>query len=245
MHMNLIDGKDVKNAVSKNINPSDIRDTIGEFVQADSGDVDVAISAAKRSQTEWANTPPSLRAAALDTIGNRILDDEESFAAMLAREEGKTIREARGEVKRAGTTFRYFAAQLMNPVGSVYHGVAQGLKVHTVRRPVGVIGIITPWNFPIAIPAWKIAPALAYGNSVVFKPADLVPGTAWMLAQVIRDSAIPPGVFNLVMGRGSVVGQRMAESPDVDAITFTGSTAVGTKLAQDATAHGLKKLQQQ
>lgn len=243
VHPNLIDGVDVAGNSRANINPSDTNDTIGLFVQATTEHVDVAIAAAKAAQPAWAAKPPGDRAVLLEAVAAAVIAQEQEFARMLAREEGKTIREARGEVRRAAYTFRYYAGQILNPVGSLYQGLATDMRVHTVRRPVGVVGVITPWNFPIAIPAWKVAPALAYGNAVVLKPADLVPGSSWMLSQILRDVGIPPGVFNLVMGRGSVVGQRIVESRDVDAISFTGSTSVGTQMAQDAAKHGLKKLQ--
>lgn len=164
------------------------------------------------------------------------------FAEALAREEGKTLREACGEVRRAAGSFTYFANQLSSSQGFLYEGIGSATNVHTRRRPVGVVGVISPWNYPLAIPAWKIAPALAFGNAVVFKPADLVPHSAWLLAQTLRDSGVPAGVFNLVMGSGSVVGERLVESSGLDAITFTGSTAVGERIAVRA-ARDLKKIQ--
>lgn len=243
VYPNLIDSVDVDGDTRANINPSDTKDTIGLFVQATPEHADTAIAAAKAAQPAWAAKPPGERAGLLESVAAAVTAQEEGLARMLAREEGKTIREALGEVRRAAYTFRYYAGQILNPVGSLYQGLATDMRVHTVRRAVGVVGVITPWNFPIAIPAWKIAPALAYGNAVVFKPADLVPGSAWMLAQILRDVGIPPGVFNLVMGRGSVVGQRIVESRDVDAISFTGSTSVGIRMAQDSARQSLKKLQ--
>jgi acyl-CoA reductase-like NAD-dependent aldehyde dehydrogenase len=226
-----------------NTNPSDARDRIGEYAQASASDVDHAIGAAADALPAWAATSASERAAILQRIGAGIADREREIADMLAREEGKTIAEALGEVRRAAATFGYYAGQVLASHGEVFHGLASGMTIETQRRPVGVVGIITPWNFPIAIPAWKTAPALAYGNTVVLKPADLVPGTAWLMAEVIAASGLPNGVFNLTMGRGSVVGERLTESPLVRAISFTGSTTVGRRVAAAATTSTLKRVQ--
>src|SRR4029453_7488315 len=136
------------------------------------------------------------------------------------------------EAMRAGYLFKFFAGEVVRQAGEVLPSVRPGIKVEITREPVGVVGIITPWNFPIAIPAWKIAPALAYGNCVLFKPADLVPGCAWALSEIISRSGIPKGVFNLVMGRGAVVGEILATTPEIDAISFTGSVDVGKGGAQ-------------
>ena len=154
---------------------------------------------------------------------------------MLAREEGKTLPEAIGEVGRAAQIFDFFAGEVLRIPGEKFPTVRPGVDIEVTREPVGVVGIIAPWNFPIAIPAWKIAPALAYGNTVVFKPADLVPGSAHALAEIIVRAGAPKGVFNLVMGRGSVVGQAMLDHPKVDAISFTGSVATGKRVAAACT----------
>ena len=146
------------------------------------------------------------RADILDAIGNEILARKEELGTLLSREEGKTRPEGIGEAARAGYIFKFFAGEALRAHGELVPSVRPGIDVEITREPVGVVGMITPWNFPIAIPAWKIAPALAFGNCVVFKPADLVPGCAWALAEIISRTALPPGVFNLVMGRGSVVG---------------------------------------
>ncbi|ANG84846.1 aldehyde dehydrogenase family protein [Microbacterium aurantiacum] len=226
-----------------NTNPSDAEDRIGEYAQAAASDVDAAIEAAHRALPGWASAPLVQRSQALQRIGAGITAREAELADMLAREEGKTLVEALGEVRRAAATFGYYAGQILNPVGEVYGGLNAGMAIETMRRPVGVVGIIAPWNFPIAIPAWKTAPALAFGNTVVLKPADLVPGTAWLLSEIISEAGLSDGVFNLVMGRGSVVGQRIAESPLVRAVSFTGSTAVGRGVAATAVANGLKRVQ--
>jgi aldehyde dehydrogenase (NAD+) len=161
---------------------------------------------------------------------------------LLAREEGKTLPEGVGEVTRAGQIFSFFAGECLRLSGETLDSVRPGINVTVTRESVGVVGVITPWNFPIAIPAWKIAPALAYGNTVVFKPADLVPGSAWAIVDILHRAGVPAGVLNLVMGRGSVVGQAILESPDVDAVTFTGSVATGKKVAVACTEY-MRKFQ--
>src|SRR5262249_32303946 len=151
----------------------------------------------------------------------------EELGTLLSREEGKTLPEGIGEAKRAGYIFKFFAGEVVRSGGELIDSVRPGVSVEITREALGVVGIITPWNFPIAIPAWKIAPALAYGNCVVFKPADLVPGCAWALADVLKRAGVPAGVFNLVMGRGSAVGEALIGSTDVDGVSFTGSVGPG------------------
>src|SRR5881628_1490025 len=154
------------------------------------------------------------------------------LADLLAREEGKPLAEAKGEVLRAAHIFKFFAGEALRVAGELVASTRPGLSVEITREPVGVVTIITPWNFPIAIPAWKIAPALAYGNAVVFKPADLVPGCAWALAEMLSRAGLPLGTFNLVMGRGRDVGDTLLTDPRVAAISFTGSQATGRKVAR-------------
>ncbi|MDB5892344.1 MAG: aldehyde dehydrogenase, partial [Polaromonas sp.] len=190
----------------------------------------------------WSTSGIQTRADALDKIGSEILARREELGTLLAREEGKTKAEGIGEASRAGNIFKFFAGECLRLTGELVPSVRPGIGVEITREPVGVIGIITPWNFPIAIPAWKIAPALAYGNCVVMKPADLVPGCAWALAEIISRSGIPAGVFNLVMGRGSVIGDPLVNHAGIDAISFTGSQAVGGRIAQQC-ALTLKKFQ--
>ena len=145
-----------------------------------------------------------------------------------------------GEAARAGYIFKFFAGEALRLAGEKLASVRPGVEVETTREPVGVVALITPWNFPIAIPAWKIAPALAYGNCVVFKPADLVPGSAWALADIIARAGLPSGVFNLVMGAGSTIGDALINAPQVNAISFTGSVDVGKRVAAAAVGHGAK-----
>lgn len=242
-HQNLIAGEWVPGSdLSENVNPSDLSDIIGQYARADPAQVNDAVGAAKAALPGWSNASPQVRADLLETVGQNILAQKDEIGRMLAREEGKTLVEAIGETMRAAQIFRFFAGEAIRVAGDAIASVRPDVDVDVMREAVGVVGLITPWNFPIAIPAWKIAPALAYGNTVVFKPADLTPGTAHMLAQVIHAAGAPQGVFNLVMGRGSVVGNAIVGHRDVDAVSFTGSVPVGRALVVEA-AKGLKKVQ--
>jgi aldehyde dehydrogenase (NAD+) len=228
MRKNLIGGTWVagKNA-RDDVNPSDLKDLVGLYAQADAEETRQAIAAAKAAFPAWSVSSPQARADALDAIGSEILARKEEFGRLLAREEGKTLAEAIGEATRAGHIFRFFAGEALRIQGDKVASTRPGVEVEVTREPLGVIGIITPWNFPIAIPAWKIAPALCYGNCVVFKPADLVPGCAWALAEIIARAGLPAGVFNLVMGRGSIAGEAILSSADIAGVSFTGSVATG------------------
>lgn len=238
-----IDGAWIDGASSKdNINPSDISDVVGSYAHADAAITDEAIAAAKAAFPGWRATGIQAKHDALMKIGNEILARKEELGRLLSQEEGKTLAEGIGESARAGQIFQFFAGETLRQTGDKLASVRPTLDVEMVREPLGVIGLITPWNFPIAIPAWKIAPALAFGNCVVMKPADLVPGSAWALAEIISRSGIPKGVFNLVMGRGSVVGEAMLKSRDIAAISFTGSVETGRHIAASC-ASGLKKVQ--
>jgi len=243
VHQNYIAGAWAEAAEpAPNINPSNLSDVVGEYARANETQVRAAIAAARAAFPAWSRGGVQARADMLDRIGSEILARKDELGALLSREEGKTKPEGVGEATRAGYLFRFFAGEVVRQAGEVLPSVRPGIKVEITREPVGVVGIITPWNFPIAIPAWKIAPALAYGNCVVFKPADLVPGCAWALAEIIARAGVPSGVFNLVMGRGSVVGEVLSNDPGVDAVSFTGSAAVGRRVAQNCAAR-LAKVQ--
>jgi aldehyde dehydrogenase (NAD+) len=232
-HPNFIAGQWVDGATSAdNINPSDTRDTVGTYARADAAQATMAIAAAHQAQPKWAASTPQQRSEALDAVGSELLARRDALGDMLAREEGKTLAEAVGEVVRAGQIFKFFAGEALRAAGELLPSTRPGMTVEITREPVGVVGIITPWNFPIAIPAWKIAPALAYGNAVVFKPAENVPGSAWALAEILSRAGLPAGSFNLVMGRGRDVGEALLHDARVAAITFTGSEATGRKVAQ-------------
>jgi alpha-ketoglutaric semialdehyde dehydrogenase len=242
---NLIAGEWVEGAgVSRNINPSNTNDVVGEYAKTDKAQTLQAIASAKAAFPAWSRATPQERFDVLNRVSAEILARKDELGRLLAREEGKTLPEAIGEVGRAGQIFAFFAGEALRLTGEKGASVRPGIDVEITREAVGIVGLITPWNFPIAIPAWKIAPALCYGNTVVFKPAEIVPGSAHALAEIIARSGIPAGVFNLVMGSGSVVGQTMIEHPDVAAISFTGSVATGRRIAQACTASTpMKKFQ--
>jgi alpha-ketoglutaric semialdehyde dehydrogenase len=241
MFKNLIGGEWVESSrVRRNVNPSDTRDVIGEYAQADVAQAQQAIAAAAKAQTAWGLSTPQQRFDILDAAGAEILARRQELGDLLAREEGKTLPEAIGEVARAGNIFKFFAGEALRVAGDAIASGRPGVGVEVTREPIGVVGLITPWNFPIAIPAWKIAPALAFGNAVVLKPADLVPGCAWALADILHRAGLPAGVLNLVMGRGSEVGQVLLEDKRVNAISFTGSVATGQRIAQACVARMAK-----
>ncbi|MDX6749145.1 aldehyde dehydrogenase family protein [Geminicoccaceae bacterium 1502E] len=243
LHKNFIDGEWIEGAsVSKNLNPSNIDDVVGEYSYASREQAETAIAAARAAAPAWGSSPIEQRADMLDAIGNEILARASELGRLLSREEGKTLAEGIGEAGRAGRIFKFFAGECLRMSGEKLASTRPGIEVEMTREPMGVVGLITPWNFPIAIPAWKIAPALAYGNTVVFKPADLVPGSAWALSEIIAKAGIPAGVFNLVMGRGSVVGEAILQSTDVDAVSFTGSVDTGRHVAA-CSAATMKKFQ--
>jgi len=218
--------------ITKNINPSNTNDVVGEYARADRAQTETAIAAAKAAFPAWSRSTPQERYDALNKIATEILARREELGKLLAREEGKTLPEGIGEVARAGQIFAFFAGEALRLTGEKGASVRPGIDVEVTREGLGVVGMITPWNFPIAIPAWKIAPALCYGNTVVFKPAELVPGSGHALSEIIARAGLPAGVFNLVVGPGSAVGQTLLEHPDVSAISFTGSVTTGRKIAQ-------------
>ena len=240
IYQNLIAGEWVGSEASRNISPSDTNDVVGSYAQGSAADASQAIAAAKAAFPAWSRSGILERHTILKKTADEILARKEELGALLAREEGKILPEAIGETVRAAQIFDFFAGEALRLTGEVLPSVRPGIGVEITREPLGVIGIITPWNFPIAIPAWKIAPALCYGNTVVFKPADLVPGCAWAIVDILHRAGLPKGVLNLVMGRGSVVGQAMLDSPDISGITFTGSTGTGKRVALASIEHNRK-----
>src|SRR4051794_1638961 len=192
--------------VSPDVNPSNTGDVVGEFARATAAEAENAIAAAYDAFPAWSRSSIQLRHDLLKKVGDEIIARKDELGLLLSREEGKTLPEGVGEVTRAGQIFQFFAGECLRLTGDKVPSVRPNVDVEITREPVGVIGLITPWNFPIAIPSWKIAPALAYGNTIVFKPAELVPGSAHALSEIIIRAGVPAGVFNLVMGRGSIVG---------------------------------------
>jgi alpha-ketoglutaric semialdehyde dehydrogenase len=242
-YKNFIAGEWVEGpSVTRDVNPSDTNDIVGEFAQADAAQTGAAIEAAHAAFAAWSRTTPQERHDILLRVSSEILARRDELGRLLSREEGKTLPEGVGEATRAGQIFDFFAAEALRIPGEKFASVRPNVDIEVTREPIGVVGIIAPWNFPIAIPAWKIAPALAYGNTVVFKPADLVPGSAHALAEIIVRAGVPKGVFNLVIGRGSVVGQAILDHKGVDAVTFTGSVATGRRVAA-ACAGAMRRFQ--
>ena len=242
---NFIAGEWVATAeTSADINPSNTGDVLGRYPQATAADADRAIAAAQDAFPAWSRSTPQVRHDSLKRIGDELLARKEEVGALLSREEGKPLAEGIGETVRAAQIFLFFAGEALRLNGDKLASVRPGVEIDVTREPIGVVGLICPWNFPIAIPAWKTAPALAYGNCVVLKPAELVPATASALAEVIGRAGLPPGVFNLVIGRGSVVGEAMLRHPGVNAISFTGSVATGRRVAATCiAADPMKKVQ--
>ncbi len=226
-----IGGKQVSASTPlESLNPSNTNEIIAKFPDGSAEDVNKAVEAARSAFPGWSSATPEVRADVLDKAGSLIMERREAIGKLLAREEGKTLPEAIGETVRAGRIFKYFAGEALRRHGQNLESVRPGVEIQTYREAVGVYGLITPWNFPIAIPAWKAAPALAFGNTVVLKPANPTPATAHAMASIIHEAGAPAGVFNMVLGRG-VVGDALSKHPDVNGVSFTGSQGVGSKVA--------------
>ncbi|WP_421759343.1 aldehyde dehydrogenase family protein [Devosia sp.] len=242
LHKNLINGEWVGSDGIDNINPSNTNEVVGVYARASVQDTLDAIAAAKAAFPAWSRSGIMQRWEVLSKTAHEILARREELGMLLSREEGKTLAEGIGEATRAGQIFEFFAGEALRLSGESVPSVRPGVGVEMTREAVGVVGIITPWNFPIAIPAWKIAPAICYGNTVVFKPADLVPGCSWAIVDILHRNGLPKGVLNLVMGKGSVVGQTMLDSRDIAAQTFTGSVGTGRRVAE-ASVKVMRKFQ--
>lgn len=224
----------------ENRNPSDLSDLIGHYAQASGEQLQSALDAARAAQPIWWAAGIQKRHDVLMGIGTELMARSAEIGEMVAREEGKPLAEGKGEVYRAGQFFTYYAAEVLRNQGDLAESVRLGIEIDVRREPVGVVAIVSPWNFPVATPAWKIAPALAFGNAVVWKPANVTPASAILLTEIIAKQDIPAGLFNLVMGSGSEVGQALVESPKVDAISFTGSVPVGRGIAAAAVVNMTK-----
>ncbi len=220
-------------ASRESLNPSNTNEIVARYPSGGIGEVDAAVGAARAAFPGWTGATPEVRADLLDKVATTIIARADALGELLSREEGKTLPEGKGEVMRAARIFRYFAGEAIRRHGQTLDSVRPGIDVETHREPLGVIGLVTPWNFPIAIPAWKAAPALAFGNTVVLKPASATPATAWALAEILHECGAPPGVFNLIIGEGAM-GGAMVDHPEVDAISFTGSQGVGARVAEAA-----------
>lgn len=224
----------------ENINPSDISENIGNVAQASTAQVQEAIDAAKTAQPEWEKTPLEHKVNVLQAIGDELIERCVELGELLAREEGKSKAEGKGEIYRSGQFFQYYAAEVLRQIGENAASVRPGIDIEVTREAVGVVGIISPWNFPTATAAWKIAPALAFGNAIIWKPANLTPASAVALTEIIHRQGLPAGTFNLVLGSGGVVGDALINSKDINAISFTGSVDTGRKIAIATSANFVK-----
>ena len=238
MHKNYIAGEWVAGETAiENRNPSDVTDIIGSYAQASTAQLDTAFDAARAAQKIWSRTGLEARQAILMQIGNALMARADELGELLSREEGKPRAEGRGEVYRAGQFFTYYAAEVLRQIGDNADSVRPDIEIDVRRDPVGVVAVVSPWNFPTATAVWKIAPALAFGNAIIWKPANLVPASAVALAEIIASTDLPAGLFNLVMGAGSSIGEALVTSAAIDAITFTGSVETGRRIAAGAIAN--------
>ena len=226
----------------KNINPSDTSETIDEYTSCTNEQFEKSIQSASIAQKEWESVGIEKKSQTLIKIGDELIKKSKQIGELLSREEGKPLNEGIGEVFRAGQQFQYYGSECLRLYGEKIPSTRPGFQVEISREPIGIIGIISPWNFPIAIPAWKAAPALMCGNAVILKPASLTIGSAIALTEVIAKQDIPDGLFNLVLGSGNDVGHKIATHPEIAAITFTGSVEVGKKLYQNSSST-MKKMQ--
>ena len=225
---------------TENRNPARPADLIGHFAAAGAEDVDAAVTAAADAFTTWGRTSPIARSNILYKASEILAGRAQEIGRELTREEGKTVKEGIAETSRAVQILRYFAGEAQQPHGEHYPSMNPSTLLYTLREPLGVCGLITPWNFPIAIPAWKVAPALAFGNTVVLKPASLTPLCAVRLVEALADAGLPPGVINLITGSASKVGDPLVRDDRVVAISFTGSNDVGQDIKMAATERGAK-----
>ena len=220
---------------AESVNPSDVRQVVAQTPQGGAAEVDAAVAAAKAAFPAWSEASPEVRSDVLDRAGTLLMERREAVGELLSREEGKTLAEGIGETARAARILKYFAGEALRLHGQNLASTRPGVEVQTYRQAVGVYGLITPWNFPIAIPAWKAAPALAFGNTVVLKPAGHTPATAEALVAILHEAGLPKGVLNMVVGRGDV-GQAIVDHVDIDGVSFTGSQGVGAGVAAGAVA---------
>ena len=240
-YANFIDGEWIESGTGETFevrNPAHTDELVGRFQRSSRADADAAVEAARAAQSGWAETPGPARGGVLRRAAENLESREEELAETLTREEGKTLAEARPEVGRAVDIFHYYAEKARDFRGEVSAPSGRDSRLYTLREPMGVAALVTPWNYPVAIPAWKMAPALATGNAVVFKPAMAAPNVARKLVECLEDAGVPDGVVNYVTGPGSEVGSRLVEHEAVDVVSFTGSKAVGDVVYGQATDDG-------
>lgn len=224
----------------RNINPADPDDVLAEFPAATAADAQRAIEAAQTAFRDWKNTPGPERGRVIWRAANIARQRVDEIARTMTREEGKILKEAKGEALKGISLLEFYAGEGFRMHGKTLPSEARDTFTYTIRRPLGVVGLIAPWNFPWAIPVWKSAPALVAGNTVIFKPAELTPATATLLAEIYEEAGLPPGVFNMVVGSGSVVGEAIVNAPEIRAVSFTGSNAIGGALYVKAASRGIR-----
>jgi len=239
---NFIDGKwrDSAGARVHDLNPADVHDIVADAPASTAREAADACEAAARAFPAWRQTPAPVRGQILYKVQRRVEERRQELAEALTREEGKTIAESRGEIQRAINVIEFFAGEARRITGETIPSELPNNFCYTLKQPVGAVGVITPWNFPIAIPIWKIAPALVAGNTVVFKPASLTPLTAALIVEIFDECGLPPGVLNLIYGGGREVGDTIVRHPAILAVSFTGSNDVGVGLYGAAAARGIK-----
>jgi alpha-ketoglutaric semialdehyde dehydrogenase len=242
-YRNFIAGKWVESASEKtaqNINPANIDDVLGETRLATREEARAAVDAAADAFREWRATPAPTRGRIVGRAARLMEENKEQIAQLLTREEGKTIAESRGELQRSINVAEFCGGEARRMTGETIPSELPLNFAYTIKQPLGVVACVTPWNFPVAIPVWKIAPALVAGNTVVFKPASITPATAVRITEIFEEAGIPPGVLNLVLGSGSDAGDEIINHPAVKAISFTGSNGVGIRLYEQASRRGAK-----
>jgi len=238
---NLIAGERLESSDRNiDVNPSNTADIVGEFARATPADLERAIASARQAFVKWSRSTPQERFDILDRAGTEILARKDELGRQLAREQGKPLADGIGEAARAGAIFKFFAGEAVRLMGEKVESVRPGIEVEVTREPLGVIAAITPWNFPLAIVAWKVAPAIAFGNCMILKPAELAPASPWAIVDIVQRAGLPVGVLNLVMGPGARLGAALAAAPGIDAVTFTGSRDVGPSVAEAAVRNGAR-----
>src|ERR671919_228674 len=242
-YRNFIGGKWIESAstrTAQNINPANTDDILGTIRQATREEARRAVEAAAEAFRGWRATPAPARGRIVARFARLLEEHKETLAALLTREEGKTISEARGELQRAINVAEFCAGESRRMNGETIPSELPSNFAYTIKQPLGVVACVTPWNFPVAIPIWKIAPALVAGNTVVFKPASITPATAVRITELFEAAGIPPGVLNLVLGSGSEAGDEIINHPAVKAISFTGSNGVGIRMYEQVSRRGAK-----
>ncbi len=243
MYLNYIDGEWVTGSVEQvdsSTNPANRHDVVGYVQHSEKEDLDRAVASAKKAQVSWNKLSGAARGEYLYKVANMLEQRLDEIAKTMTREMGKTFPEAKGETARGVAILRYYAGEGLRKVGDVLPSTDSEAFMYTTRAPLGVVGVITPWNFPVAIPIWKIAPALIYGNTVILKPAREAAVTAAKVMECFAEAGLPRGVINMVTGSGSVIGQGIIDHPDINGITFTGSDAVGKQVGLGALKRGAK-----